>query len=51
MASTSVTPQISDPELEQDDPIVSHIVGPDYDKGLAKLKAIVEKPQAATPSP
>jgi len=27
------------------------IVGPDYDKGLAKLKAIVEKPPAVAPSP
>lgn len=46
MASTSANPQTSDPELEQDDPIVSHIVGPDYDDNGNKIQGAAKVMQA-----
>lgn len=46
MASTSANPQTSDPELQQDDPIVSHIVGPDYDDNGNKIQGAAKVMQA-----
>lgn len=46
MASTSTTPQTSDPELEHEDPIVSHIVGPDYDDNGNKIQGAAKVMQA-----
>lgn len=46
MSSTSVTPQTSDPELDEEDPIVSHIVGPDYDDNGNKIQGAAKVTEA-----
>ena len=44
--SPSTTPQLTDPELEREPPIVSHIVGPDYDDDGNKIQGAAKVTQA-----
>lgn len=37
-AATTSSPKLGDPELDRDTPIVSHIVGPDYDDHGNKIQ-------------
>lgn len=46
MATTSITPHVSDPALDEDDPIFSHIVGPDYDDAGNKISGSAKVMQA-----
>lgn len=49
MTNASSSPQLTDPLLDEEEPVVSHIVGPDYDdqgnkiQGAAKVtRAMIE---------
>jgi hypothetical protein len=44
--STSGSPQVTDPILEDEDPIFSHIVGPDYDDAGNKIQGAAKVTQA-----
>jgi len=46
MSSTSSSPQLSDPLLDQDQPIVTHIVGPDYDDAGNKIQGAAKVTRA-----
>ena len=46
MTNTSSSPLLSDPELEEEEPIVSHIVGPDYDDAGNKIQGAAKVTQA-----
>jgi hypothetical protein len=46
MPSTTSSPQLTDPILDEDKPIVSHIVGPDYDDAGNKIQGAAKVTQA-----
>lgn len=45
-SSTSSSPQLTDPDLEREPPVVSHIVGPDYDDHGNKIQGAAKVTQA-----
>lgn len=45
-SSTSSSPQLTDPLLEREPPVVSHIVGPDYDDDGNKIQGAAKVTQA-----
>jgi hypothetical protein len=44
--SPSTTPQQTDPDLEREPPVVSHIVGPDYDDHGNKIQGAAKVTEA-----